>query len=430
MAGMPVHGLIRLVHLAQAEVVRPALQFPVESRDLLLLVEPGPSAVGQFADLATESLDHFRGRARPDVGLARLRRVAPADRIAQKVERLLGYPTQPRLGLVDRQLQLGHHAPHRGHRLIGRAPTADHESSSPGEFHPQALTEPDGSLSTHPALITRPMAASSRQVPPNCLVDLTIRLGDWAPSLYAHYRHFNATTSPSAPVPRFGTLALVGPPLGLLPSHRGDRFPGSMFEPESDSRHLHAGRHAGGMRISPALIPEQRLNPGLDVVPTLSTRHQWFPCGRLSDSHLTRSRRAFSLTLTTGALDPSRSRWFGACLRRPAPRGLPSSRTHIAWRTVAGITDQGRTPFQAGFDRLLEPCVQDFVEVGIGQGGRNHAPLGAAGLEMRDASFFQHARVEPFADQSQKDPVTYPLTKDRLQVAMVQSIEKLSDVDL
>src|SRR5512135_3667464 len=98
MAGMPVHGLIRLVHLAQAEVVRPALQFPVESRDLLLLVEPGPLATGHFADLATDSLDHFRRRACPEIGPSRPRRVTPADRIAQKVERLLGDPTQPRLG--------------------------------------------------------------------------------------------------------------------------------------------------------------------------------------------------------------------------------------------------------------------------------------------------------------------------------------------
>ena len=30
------------------------------------------------------------------------------------------------------------------------------ESSSPGEFHPQALTEPDGNLSAHPALIAQP----------------------------------------------------------------------------------------------------------------------------------------------------------------------------------------------------------------------------------------------------------------------------------
>src|SRR3954467_2846962 len=76
----------------------------------------------------------------------------------------------------------------------------DQESSSPGEFHPQALTEPDVRLSPHPALITRPTAASPRRVPPNRLVDPTTRLGDWAPSLHAHYRHFPATTSPSAPV--------------------------------------------------------------------------------------------------------------------------------------------------------------------------------------------------------------------------------------
>src|SRR5512135_3152635 len=150
--------------------------------------------------------------------------------------------------------------------------------------------------------------------------------------------------SPYDPVPRICTLGLVGLPLGPLPWHRGDRFPGSIFEPGSDSRHLYAGRHAGGPRISPALIPGQRLDPGFDVVLMLSTRHRWFPRGRLSDPHLTRSRRAFSLSLTTGALDPSRSRWFGACLRRPAPRGLPSSRTYIAWRTVIGIAAEAKTP--------------------------------------------------------------------------------------
>src|SRR5262249_39537031 len=122
-----------------------------------------------------------------------------------------------------------------------------------------------------------------------------------------------------------------------LPSHRGDRFPGSPFEPAADSRHLNAGRHAGSKRISPALIPEQRLLPGFDVIHTLSTLRQWFTCVRLSASHLTQSRCAFSLTLTTRALDPSRSRWFAACLRRPAARDLPSSRTDIAWRTVIGI---------------------------------------------------------------------------------------------
>jgi hypothetical protein len=35
------------------------------------------------------------------------------------------------------------------------AATMDYESSSPGESHPQALTEPDVNLSTHPALIVQ-----------------------------------------------------------------------------------------------------------------------------------------------------------------------------------------------------------------------------------------------------------------------------------
>src|SRR5262249_20093291 len=65
------------------------------------------------------------------------------------------------------------------------------KSSSPGEFHPRALTEPDGSLSTHPALITRPLPALPRRVvPPHHWVDPTTRRDDWAPSLRAHYRPF------------------------------------------------------------------------------------------------------------------------------------------------------------------------------------------------------------------------------------------------
>ncbi len=48
----------------------------------------------------------------------------------------------------------------RQHRLVSprirfALETTD-ESSSPGESHPQALTEPDGNLSAHPALIVPP----------------------------------------------------------------------------------------------------------------------------------------------------------------------------------------------------------------------------------------------------------------------------------
>src|SRR5262249_32304158 len=141
----------------------------------------------------------------------------------------------------------------------------------------------------------------------------------------------------SVPVPRIGTIGLGGLPLGPFPWHRSDRFPGSLFEPESDSRHLNAGRRADSKRIASTLLPRQRLLPGFDVIHMLSTLPRWFTCVRLSDSYLTRSGRAFSWTLTTRALDPSRTRWFAACLRRPAARDLPSSRTDIAWRTIVSI---------------------------------------------------------------------------------------------
>ncbi|WP_192900948.1 hypothetical protein [Photorhabdus luminescens] len=56
-------------------------------------------------------------------------------------------------------------------------------------------------------------------------------------------------------VPRIGTLALMGPPLAFLPSHRGDRFPRSPQEPESTSRRLYAGCRAGSKQVAPCAYP-------------------------------------------------------------------------------------------------------------------------------------------------------------------------------
>ncbi|MGD0237507.1 MAG: hypothetical protein ABSC55_23630, partial [Syntrophorhabdales bacterium] len=44
------------------------------------------------------------------------------------------------------------------------------------------------------------------------LVGQTVRPDDPTPSLHLHYRDFNATTGQSVPVPRIGTLTLVGAP--------------------------------------------------------------------------------------------------------------------------------------------------------------------------------------------------------------------------
>src|SRR3954453_17259470 len=165
-----------------------------------------------------------------------------------------------------------------------------------------------------------------------------------------------------------------------------------MFEPGSDSRHLNAGRRAGSKRISPALIPGQRLLPGSDVVPTLSTLRRWFTRVRLPDPHLTRSRRAFSLTLTTGALDPSRSRWFGACLRRPAPRGLPSSRTDIAWRTIVSIARQPKT---SATHLAVKRSQKDVTQQGGNDPTLRGTLLGREALDLGQDAGLEHALDQP-----------------------------------
>ena len=110
--------------------------------------------------------------------------------------------------------------------------------------------------------------------------------------------------------------------------YRGDRFSCSMPAPATSSRHLYTGHRQGrtqaaswlrahppGAPLSPERVPVRVLMP----ISCLSMRQQWFTHVRLLVAHLTRSRRAFSGTLTTAALYRRSSRWFGlpACTANP-----------------------------------------------------------------------------------------------------------------
>jgi hypothetical protein len=154
------------------------------------------------------------------------------------------------------------------------------------------------------------------------MVDHSIRPVNPAPSLHPHYRDFFTITSWSAPVPRIGTLTLMGPPLEFLPYHRDDRFPRSVQKPGSRSRHLYAGCRTGSKQVPPVLILEPRKNPSFDTayicfdtssVVRLRSSPRSSPATILS--------RDFSLTLTTLALYQRSLRWFEACSCKPAPRG-------------------------------------------------------------------------------------------------------------
>src|SRR4029079_2869689 len=127
----------------------------------------------------------------------------------------------------------------------------DDESSSGGESHPSALSEPDVRLSPHPAPTLQPPAArpaatgrTGRDRGGRCAPKVLPQtpsppIAGWPASSAGvsgpfpppALPGFDGTTNPSAPAPRIGTRLLVGLPLGGLPSHRGDRFPRSAPEP-------------------------------------------------------------------------------------------------------------------------------------------------------------------------------------------------------
>ena len=154
----------------------------------------------------------------------------------------------------------------------GNFPLQSQQSSSPGESHPQALPEPDVTVSRHPAPIIQPTANGLVLSTGSSHFWLTFpKPDDTAPSLHSHYRSFITTTNCSAPVLRIGTLILMGPPLGFLPWHRNDRFRRSTQKPETGSRHLYAGRRSGSKQVSPELIPEYHKPPVLTS--SLTFRH-------------------------------------------------------------------------------------------------------------------------------------------------------------
>jgi hypothetical protein len=103
-------------------------------------------------------------------------------------------------------------------------------SSRPREFHPEPLTGPDVSLSTHPARATNLKATAFR---PNMRAHPVASwpdsdVGDPPPSLRDHYNRFITTTGQSVPDRCIGTFGLMGSPLVPFPFTPPIRFSSSI----------------------------------------------------------------------------------------------------------------------------------------------------------------------------------------------------------
>jgi hypothetical protein len=127
-------------------------------------------------------------------------------------------------------------------------------ASSPGESHPQALLEPCVNLSIHTAPDALPTAVVSDQhchdpeAPPDFGWPHDMA-GQWAPFAPAPLQRFHRYYEALGPcAPHWYSDPHGGPPFGLLPSHRGDRFSRSVQEPDPASRRLCAGRRSGRLQ--------------------------------------------------------------------------------------------------------------------------------------------------------------------------------------
>ena len=112
-------------------------------------------------------------------------------------------------------------------------------SSSPGELHPEALTEPCLSLSAHTALaIQRERMLSPQRPSSSSCCQLTTRSWrEWpVPFAPRALPRFVTTTRQSVPDLRIRTLALVVPPLVASPLTSDLRFPRSVQLPHGKLR--------------------------------------------------------------------------------------------------------------------------------------------------------------------------------------------------
>ena len=163
--------------------------------------------------------------------------------------------------------------------------------SSPGELHPEALTEPCLSLSTHTARVIH------EELPPFATISRFLLLpvdqrdcdaNDLPPSLHEHY----SASSLLQGSPPLNSASVLSPSwflhLWLFRLHRSLRFPRSVQLPHG--------------KLRPPLMPDAAPPVGryrrslsrssykaavLDIFYNVSTLHQWFLCSPLLACHLT-----------------------------------------------------------------------------------------------------------------------------------------------
>jgi len=144
--------------------------------------------------------------------------------------------------------------------------------SRPGVFHPEPLTDPDLTLSRHPAraIARRPPPSIFHRVPPAAGLPNSSWPDQMAMTCSLRSMGITPTSSLLRSSPPLAGASVLSAsrlePLAPFPLASPSRFSRSVQEPDWVSRRLYAGCRSVGLRTSPELIPEDGSTPGFDIV--------------------------------------------------------------------------------------------------------------------------------------------------------------------
>src|ERR687897_3803567 len=114
-------------------------------------------------------------------------------------------------------------------------------------------------------------------------------------------------------------------------------------------------------------------------------------------------------------------------LAQAGPKALRIVTMLKAQHAVVGETHDDHLAARVPPSPLLDPKVEDVVQVDVRKQGRDARPLRNA-LLRRPRPILDHSRAEPFLDQGQDPLVRDPMLKERHEPAMVKAREGLAEI--
>ncbi len=123
------------------------------------------------------------------------------------------------------------------------------------------------------------------------------------------------------------------------------------------------------------------------------------------------------------------------------PEAAESFRQHIehAPRVVLPLADHDKiirvadelgSSQQARLRLLMEPCVEDLVQIDVSEQGGDDSTLRRAALWTVDPPILQHSGIQPLVDHAAQHAVCHPSVEEGAQVFVVERVEERLDIDL